>query len=621
MILFMYIIKRKFFNLLFFMLLHQIMYAQSNLKVEPPFWWTGMNLNEIQLVIYGENIGDLEPQISNTEAKLLETTRPENQHYLFLDISIGKEAKEGFEIKFLDKTNKKQYSYYFELKKRDKNSKNRVGVNSSDVIYLLMPDRFANGVSQNDSFEGMLEKACRDSSLGRHGGDIRGIIEHLDYISDMGYTSIWTNPVLENDMYSQTYHGYAITDFYKIDRRLGTNEDYIEFIEKSHKSGLKVVKDMIFNHAGTRNYLVKDPPMNDWVHNWTEYTSSNYRGEVISDPYASEFDYKKMNNGWFDTTMADLNQSNPFVIKYLIQNSIWWIEYSGIDAIRMDTYPYPEKDAMATWAKTVMEEYPNFTIIGEAWLQTPVHTSFWQKDACHSGEYNSNINSVFDFPLYFSVNQALTEEEGWTEGWARMYTTLSQDLLYTDPNYLVVFPDNHDVERFSEVINGDIGKYKLAMAFYLTIRGIPQMYYGTEIMMGSKPYLDHGSLRREFPGGWSDSKKNAFTGEGLSEKEKEAQEFMKKLLTWRKTSEVIHNGKLKHFIPEKGMYVFARHTEEEQVVVILNKNTTPEKFDWNRYAELFQNNENGKNVLTEDIISTKETLVLDPMSPLILEFK
>jgi glycosidase len=612
---------KKMYFFFFVLQITSYCFAQSNLKIEPPFWWAGMNLNEIQLVVYGENISDLIPRVNSAGIEILEIHKPENRNYLFLDISIGKEANDNFEIKFFDNKEKVKSTYLFELKSRDKLSGIRVGVNSSDVIYLLMPDRYANGETHNDSFNDMYEKVSRDSSLGRHGGDIRGIIQHLDYIYDMGFTSIWTNPVLENNMYTQTYHGYAITDFYQVDKRLGSNEDYLEFIKKSHDLGLKIIMDMVFNHAGTQNYLVKDPPMNDWVHQWPKYTSSNYRGEVISDLYFSDYDYEKMNNGWFDTTMADLNQSNPYVLKYLIQNSIWWIEYAGIDAIRMDTYPYPSKNAMATWAKTVMNEYPNFTIIGEAWLQTPVHTSYWQKDACHSQGYNSHVNSVFDFPLFFSVNQALNEKEGWTEGWARIYTTLSQDMLYSDPMALVIFPDNHDVERFAEVIGGDIQKYKLAMAFYLTIRGIPQMYYGTEIMMGSKPYLDHGSLRREFPGGWKDSSKNAFTGKGLTEKEVEAQDYMKKLLTWRKTSKAIQNGKLKHFIPEKGIYVYARFTEKEQVVVILNKNTEPVEFSWKRYVELFHDFKNGVNVLTKETISTQKPLMLEPMSPLILEFK
>ncbi len=611
----------KSLNFFIFLLLTLLARAQTDLKVEPPFWWSGMKLNEIQLVVYGDNISYLQPQISNNNIQIKDITKTGNKNYIFLDISIHKNAREGFEIEFLDETGKTGHTYFFELKSREGGSGEREGVNSSDVIYLLMPDRFANGYPKNDSYPDMKEKVCRDSSSGRHGGDIKGITDHLGYIHDMGFTAIWLNPILENDMYSYTYHGYAITDFYNVDRRLGSNEEYLKLVEKSHALGLKVVKDMVFNHAGTQNYLVKDPPMKNWVHNWPEYTSSNYRTEVISAPYTSDYDYRKMNNGWFDTTMADLDQTNPLVIKYLIQNSIWWIEYAGIDAIRMDTYPYPDKYAMSEWAKTVMEEYPVFTIIGEAWHQDPVHVSYWQKDACHTNGYNSHINSVFDFPLFLAVNKALTEVEGWETGLERLYTALSKDRVYPNPNYLVVFPDNHDGERLAEVIGDDINKYKLAMAFYLTIRGIPQIYYGTEIMMGSKPYKDHGSLRREFPGGWPDSKKNAFTGEGLSGKEIEAQLFMRKLLNWRKNETAVHTGKLKHFIPENGVYVYSRYTDNEQFVIILNKNETITDLNLERYKELFSGYSKATDIISGNGYPVRGKITLKPMAPLILELK
>jgi neopullulanase len=613
-------LKKTIFFFLFFPLATCAM-SQSDLRIEPPFWWEGMKLHDIQLVVYGENIAGLQPVIQSKEVVITNITRPGNVNYMFIDIAIDIQAKSGFEIQFLSKTKKIKNTYYYDLKKRGEGSPNRVGVNSSDAIYLLMPDRFSNGVPENDSFSDMPEKVNRDSLSGRHGGDIRGIINHLDYIRDMGFTAIWTNPVLENNMFSQSYHGYAITDFYRVDRRLGSNEDYLELVSKSHKMGIKVVKDMIFNHAGTRNYLIQEPPMKDWVHVWPEYTSSNYRGEVISDPYASTYDYIRMNNGWFDTTMADLNQSNPFVLHYLVQNSIWWIEYAGIDAVRMDTYPYPDKDAMAKWAETVMEEYPGFTIIGEAWLKEPALTSYWQKDACHTGGYNSYINSVFDFPLYFAVNKSFTETESWEKGWSRIYTILCQDRLYPNPNDLVIFPDNHDLERFSEVIGGNIDKYKLAMAFYATTRGIPQFYYGTEIMMGSKPYFGHGSLRKEFPGGWTDTSKNAFTGKGLSSKEAEAQTFMKDLLNWRKDKEVIHTGNLKHFIPENGLYVYCRYNNSESVVVILNKNTASTQFIWDKYKELIIGHEKAIDILSGKEYSLQQPISLAPVTPLILELK
>lgn len=611
---------KKIFLVLFGLFFALFISAQSNLKVEPPFWWEGMEYNKLELIVYGKDIAQYNPEINEKGVQILDVQTYNNSNYLFLEIKISEEVKDGFEIKYKNEKGKDR-SYYFELKERVKGSKHRIGVNSSDVMCLIMPDRFANGNPENDTKPGMLEKAARDVSLGRHGGDLQGITDHLDYFNKLGYTALWLNPVLENDMYIQTYHGYAITDFYNVDARLGTNEDYLGLIAKAHSKGIKVVKDMVFNHAGTRNYLVKDPPMDNWVHSWEDFNRSNYRGEVISDPYVSKADYIKQNSGWFDTTMADLDQTNPHVIRYLIQNSIWWIEYGGIDGIRMDTYPYPDKDAMAEWGKTLSNLYPNFTLIGEAWLQFPAHTAYWQKDAKHAGNYNSHIGSVFDFPLYFAFNSAINEPTNWTDGWARLYYTLTQDMLYSDPHNLCIFLDNHDVERYAEIIDGNLDKYKLALTFYATIRGIPQFYYGTEIMMGSKPYLDHGSWRRDFPGGWLGDTISAFTGEGLSQKEKEAQEFTSKILNWRKTKEVIHTGQLKHFIPQDEIYVYFRFNSEETIMVVLNKNKEKYTLTWNRYSEMTNKYLEAFDVLTGETFQVGQDIELNPMQPLILELK
>ncbi len=590
------------------------------LQVEPPFWWEDLKYNNLELIVYGEDIAQYNPRIKEKGIQVLDVQTFDNRNYLFVDIKISGEVQDGFEINF--KSDKgKELNYYFELKERKKGSRERVGVNSSDVMCLIMPDRFANGNPENDSQPYLLEKVARDSSSGRHGGDLQGITDHLDYFDKLGYTALWLNPILENNMYIQTYHGYAITDFYAVDARMGTNKDYLKLIETAHSKGIKVVMDMVFNHAGTRNYLVKDSPMDNWVHSWDEYHRSNYRGEVISDPYVSDADYVKQNNGWFDTTMADLDQTNPHVIRYLIQNSIWWIEYSGIDGIRMDTYPYPDKDAMAKWGKTIGELYPNFTVIGEAWLQSPAHTSYWQKDAKHSGGYNSYIGSVFDFPLYFAFNKAINEQTNWTDGWSRLYYILTQDMLYSNPQNLVVFLDNHDVERYAEIIDGSLDKYKLALTFYATTRGIPQFYYGTEIMMGSKSFLDHGSWRRDFPGGWPGDSINAFTGKGLNTKELEAQEFTSKILNWRKSKEVIHSGQLKHFIPENEIYVYFRFNDDETIMVVLNKNEEEYTFSWDRFKEMTYTFTRANDVLSGQEYTAGQDIKLNPMQPLILEFK
>lgn len=608
---------------LLFLVIFQLSFAfgQNNLSVEPPFWWEDMVYNKLEILIYGNNISGLEPVINSSGVVLNNVTRTGNPNYLFLDVEIKKGTSKGFDIKLNKTSGNTAYTYWYELKKRKENSAARQGFNSSDAIYLILPDRFANGDPLNDSVPGMHEKNNRDKSLGRHGGDIKGITNHLDYISQLGFTALWLNPVLENNQFSSTYHGYAITDFYKVDARLGTNSDYIDFVAQCHNKNLKVIMDMVFNHSGTNNILVKDPPSADWFNQWPEFTRPNYKGEVISDPYASDFDRIKMSNGWFDRTMADFNQKNPHVLKYLTQNSIWWIENADLDGIRMDTYPYPDELAMSNWAKAVMEEYPNFNIVGEAWLTLPSHTAYWQEGSKLSANLNSHLRSITDFPLYYAAIAAFNENDGWTEGWSRFYYILSQDFLYPDPQDLLIFPDNHDIERFATSIKGDIGKYKLAMAFFATTRGIPQFYYGTELMMESTPYFDHGSYRRDYPGGWEGDTINAFTGEGLNQKQVEARNYLQKLLLWRKNKEVIHTGKLKHFLPADNVYVYCRYNSVESVLIILNKNSQKTTLDLSRYAECIANYKTGFDIISGREILLTSPIELSPMTPLILELK
>lgn len=593
--------------------------SKQGLHVEPPFWWKGMEYNTLEILLYGENLAQYDAVLKGDNIELKETIKPENPNYLFLEVEIAADVDNDFIIELQNKKGKTKLSYTYELKDRREGSKDRIGFSSSDVIYLLMPDRFANGDPTNDSKPEMKEKADRSVSLGRHGGDLQGIIKNLDYIHDLGYTALWLNPVLENNMPHESYHGYAITDFYKVDARLGTNDDYVKLIELMHQKGMKMVKDMVFNHAGTEGWIIEDLPMKDWVNQWDEFTRSNFRGMTISDPYASEFDQYKMSHGWFDVTMADLNQKNPHVLKYLIQNSIWWIEYSNLDGIRMDTYPYPDKDAMAEWAKVIKKEYPNFSIVAESWLHMPLHTAYWQEGSNTSDGYNSYVKSVTDFPVHYALNAALNENEGWLEGLNRLYYVLSHDGLYNKPNDMLVFVDNHDVERFTRVVDGDINKFKNGIAFYLTTRGAVQVYYGTEIMMDSKPYQDHGSWRRDYPGGWEGDEINAFSGVGLTEKQVEAREYMKLLLNWRKEKDVIHKGKLKHFIPENKTYVYARYNENESVVVIINKNDEDVAMDMTRYQEILKGYSTATDVISGKKFDNLQKLELKANTPLILE--
>ncbi|HBH49399.1 MAG TPA: alpha-amlyase [Bacteroidales bacterium] len=595
-------------------------FASDSLKVEPPFWWEKMEYHNIEILVYAEDIQDFNATILSPTVQLNNTIKPANKNYVFLDVTIGEAAQVGFEISFRNDAGK-TITYWYELKTRKEGAREVEGFNSSDVMYLLMPDRFANSIPENDNIEGMLEKANREKSQGRHGGDIQGIIDHLDYIQDLGYTAIWINPVLENNMPRASYHGYAITDFYHVDARYGGNEAYLKLSEEMQNRGMKLIQDMVFNHAGTETYWVKDMPMDDWINIWPEFTRSNYHGEVNNDGYASDFDKNKMERGWFDRTMADLNQRNPHMLKYLTQNSIWWIEYAGLQGIRMDTYPYPEKNAMAEWAKTIKEIYPNFSVVAESWLNFPVHTAYWQANANTPDGYNSHIKSVTDFPVYEAIRQAFNEPDGWQEGVSRIYFTLTQDYLYPNPQNLLIFPDNHDLQRLATTIDGDMDKFKQIMTFIATTRGIPQIYYGTEIMMDARPYKDHGSWRRDYPGGWNGDKKNAFTGQGLSKQELEAQAFTKKLLNWRKEKSVIHSGKYKHFIPQDHTYVYARFNDDETVVVILNRNNKSYNLELERYNELFSGHTKAYEVLSGKEIELGKALKLHAHTPMILELK
>lgn len=588
-------------------------------RIDPTCWWTDMQYNEVQLMISGRNLGNVEYSFSSKDIIINEIHKTDNNHYIFIDILITSIAKPGkYFINWKD-TKGGKGSFPFELLKREGVETGKKGFNSSDVVYLLMPDRYSNGNPANDSDREMLEKADRTNPNGRHGGDIAGISNHLNYIKDMGFTCIWINPLLENNMPAYSYHGYAITDFYKTDPRFGSNSDYKNLVDSAHKKNLKVIMDMVFNHCGTGNYFIKDIPMPNWINQWPEFTRSNYRGEVNTDPYASEFDKTRMANGWFDLTMADLNQKNPYVYRYLLQNSIWWIEYAGIDGIRMDTYPYPDKDAMAEWAKTIRELYPNFNIVGETWLRQPSHTAYWQSTTKNYDGYNSFLPSVTDFPTYFTLKDAMNEKDGWIEGLSRFYYTLSQDYLYADPNKLLIFPDNHDLTRFYTDINENFSHFKMAMAYVLTTRGIPQIYYGTEILMTGKESDGHGFIRKDFPGGWPSDSINAFTGNRLSSQQKEAQQYLKDLLNWRKNCTAIHNGKYLHFIPENGTYVYFRINEPQTIMVILNKNPEPVNLKTDRYKEVLSSFTTAKNIVTDELLTNLKELTIPSETALILE--
>ncbi len=588
-------------------------------RIDPPGWWTGMRNPDLQLMVYGKDIAETTPDISYNGVTLKKVIKMENPNYLFLNLTISPETKPGnFEIYF-KKGKKIVDAYTYVLSSRNKDPELHQGFDGSDVIYLLMPDRFANGDNENDDVKGMLEEANRKNSLSRHGGDIKGISDHLDYLENLGVTALWINPLLENNMSEQSYHGYAITDCYKVDPRFGTNEDYKQLVKDAHKKGLKIIMDMVANHCGTGYYWNDDLPAKDWYNQWPEFTRTNYRGIVQSDPNASNADYDKMVKGWFDVTMADLNQHNPYVAEFIIQNTIWWIEYLGLDGIRQDTYPYPYKDFMATWMQRILEEYPDFNVVGEVWLNYPSLVAYWLDNESNNDGYRSYLTNVFDFPLMYALNKAFNEEDGWDRGTLALYETLAQDFLYSNPMNLVVFTDNHDGDRFYTKMQEDIRKFKLGMAFIMTVRGIPQIYYGGELLMTGSEHEGHGYIRKDFPGGWPGDKVNAFTQEGFSGEQLDAFNYTRRLLNWRKTNEAVQFGEFTHYIPESGVYVYFRHTDDEAVMVLLNNSEKEQKVDLSRYSINLKGYKGGKSVLTRAIFDNLDYLTVPAKSPMIVE--
>ena len=588
--------------------------------VEPPCWWAGMKNNSLQLMIHGKDIGKTKAALEYKGVSVKGVTSAGND-YLFVDLNIGNAAKPGtINIAFKEKDSTLT-TYKYELKARAESSAKRKGFTTADMMYLIMPDRFANGDPSNDDMPGMFEKANRSNPNGRHGGDIKGITDHLDYLQKLGVTTIWCTPLLENNMNAYSYHGYAITDLYKIDPRFGTNDSYRQMVDAAHKKGMKVVMDIVFNHFGTNSYWMKDLPQKDWIHEWPEFTRSNFRGGVISDPYRSKADEKKMSDGWFDTSMADFNQKNPFVAKYLIQNSIWWIEFAGLDGLRQDTYPYSDKDFMAQWMKTLREEYPNLNTVGEAWINYSTQVSYWMDNKSNKDGYRSYLSHVFDFPLMGAIQKAFTENEGWDTGLARLYELLSQDFLYSDPSKLITFADNHDIERMYPVLKS-VENVKMALAFLATTRGMPMIYYGTEALSDRGTLQGDPGKRKDFPGGWQGDEVNMFTRENLSNDQKDVLDYMTALFNWRKNNKTIQEGKLTHYIPEDGIYVYFRTLEKEKqsVMVIMNNNDKYEKtLVTTRFEENLKGFKRGKDVLSGNQVTDLSKIEVPAKSVKIIE--
>ncbi len=601
---------------------HNALYAASVIKkIAPSFWWTGMNNPELQVLLYGEQISSADVSISSDDIVLQEVVKQDNPNYLILYLNTSEAAPQTFDICL--KQGKKQTVIPYELKQRRADAAQIEGFNSSDVLYLIMPDRFANGDASNDVIPGMLEdRVDRNDSFARHGGDFKGIEQHLDYIADLGVTSVWLNPIQENDMQGGSYHGYAITDYYQADRRFGSNEEFRTLVEQAHSKGLKIVMDMIFNHCGSENYLFKDMPSKEWFNFKGNYVQTTFKTATQSDPYASDYEKKIAVDGWFTQSMPDFNQRNRHVATYLIQSSIWWIEYAGINGIRQDTHPYADFDMMARWCKAVNDEYPRFNIVGETWLGNNVLISYWQKNSPLAHPRNSYLPTVMDFPLMDHMNKAFDEET--TDGYgglSRLHEYLSQDIVFADPMHLLTFLDNHDTSRFyrSEADTKNLDRYKQALAFLLTTRGIPQIYYGTEILMAADKANGDGLLRCDFPGGWQNDTHNYFDAANRTALQNEAFSYLKKLLQWRKGNEVIAKGKLKHFSPRQGVYAYERKHGDQSVVVFLNGTDREQTIDLSAYQEILPRT-SARNVLEEKEVEIGKELTLPHRGVCVLSF-
>lgn len=613
-------------KLLFIILAHLCLLpvsAKEITRLEPAFWWVGMKNPELQLLVYGPHIAECTVKVEYPGVRLKEVIQVENPNYLFLYLDIDPATPPGtMDLVFSE--GKKSFIQTYELKPRS-TAPGAMGFTPADAIYLITPDRFANGNLSNDKLDDVA--VDRTNPYARHGGDLAGIADRLDYIADLGFTTIWLNPVLENRQPGGSYHGYAITDFYKVDPRFGTNEAYCSLIDKAHEKGLKVVMDMIFNHCGSAHWWMKDFPTPDWLNHQDNFQQTTHFLWPILDVHAPQSEIDAAANGWFGRGMPDLNQRNRHLSTYLIQNSIWWIEYARIDGIRQDTHPYADYDFMARWCKAVEEEYPDFNIVGEAWYSKVLPVAWWQKNSKISPR-ESYLKTVMDFGLTFTCQEVFTVEEqekkalnpGHFDGLGKLYELIAQDFVYADLENILIFLDNHDLSRFMKKDETDLRRYKQALAFLLTTRGIPQIYYGTELLMTGEKSEGDGLLRKDFPGGWPDDPVDAYTREGRTALQNEAWDYMQKLLVWRKNNQAISEGKLVHYTPDKsGCYVYARIKDNTRVLVIMNGTEKAQTLSMERFKEVLGSSTAGKEIISSDLLQVNEKIDIPAKGVYIIE--
>lgn len=580
----------------------------QEMRVEPPYWWIGMEHPFVELLVYGEGIARFEATVQHPGVQLLKTRRVENPNYLFLHLHISETCQPGeIELRFVSASENRVLPY--RLNDRSKMAAGANGLDASDLIYLIFPDRFANGDLSNDAATGMNDlRVDRDSMFIRHGGDIAGIRQRLDYLDDLGVTALWINPLVENNQPEESYHGYAATDCYRIDPRFGSNDDYRSLIEEAHQRGMQIIADLVYNHWGDRHWIYRDLPDSSWINFWPEYTRTSYRATTLFDPYAHPSEKKRFSEGWFDHHMPDLNQQNPQLANYLIQNSIWMIGHFGIDAFRIDTYAYPDQLFMRNLAKMIRLEFPRFFMFGETWVHgTPTQAWFTERNGTLK-PIDSRLQSVTDFQLYYAIQDALNEGFGWTEGSARLYYTLAKDILYRDASRNVTFLDNHDLSRIYSVLGEDTDKLKMAIGFIMTTRGIPSLYYGTEI--GLKNFADpDGKVRQDFPGGWPGDPVNKFSAAGRSPEEEAVFSHTRALARYRKSNPELFTGELVHFVPEKGVYVYFRQGGGKTLMCIFNP-TGIQTLELGRFRGVLGDVNSGRDILGDFNVDLNDALEL-----------
>lgn len=611
---------KPFFTLLFSLLFISKAAALDIQHVEPPNWWVGMKHRSLQIMVHGEKIATLHPELRYSGVRLTSVERSDNPNFLFLNLDIAPSTKPGqLSIEF--KQGKQVISTLpYQLEQRRPASAQRKSFSAADAIYLITPDRFANADARNDNAPGMPDHADRKAPTARHGGDLLGMQQQLDYIRDLGFNMIWPTPLLENNQTAYSYHGYALTDFYKIDARFGSNDDFRHYVKAANQRGIGVIQDVVLNHIGTGHWWMKDLPSKDWLNYPDTRELTNNQHTTIQDIHVAPEERERFLKGWFVPSMPDLNQNNPHLARYLIQNSIWWIEFANLSGIREDTFSYADSAYLTQWCKAVLSEYPHLNIVGEEMDNRPHMVAYWQKGARNRDGYDSGLPTVMDFPVVDAMASVLTQKENYDSGFIKLYELIAADYLYADPMKLLVFPDNHDRPRIFAQLDEDLNLLKTSLLFTATTRGIPQVFYGTEVLISSPKERNDGLLRADMPGGWEGDTVNAFTGKNLSAAQSNMQSFVRTLFNWRKTSSAIHNGKLLHYLPQDGRYVFFRYNDQQTVMVILNKSDKTEALDLQRFKTMIKSAQTGHNIMTKETVNLQAPLLLPARTSVAIEW-